>query len=104
MPTMSVVWLGGLILLSPVFATFQNYGFIPSKALVAPTYQTYGRPPLLYAAEYLPQVGKQSSLTTWLVYSGLYSTHKLAEPLPGGGQRWRQDGVGRGSRDTLFCR
>ena len=86
-PAVSAVWLGCLILLSPVFATFQNYGFISSEALVAPTYQTYGRPALLYAAEYLPQVGKQSSLTTWSVYSGLYSTHNLAEPLPAGMNR-----------------
>lgn len=84
MPTLSVVWLGGLIFLSPVFATFQNYGFIPSKALVAPTDQTYGRQALVYGAEYLPHVGKQSSYMTWKFYLGLYSTHNLAEPLPAG--------------------
>ena len=81
-PLFAVAWLASLIALSPVFSTFMNYGFIPNSSLVAPRYDTFGRPPLIYGAEYLPQINKESGLFTWAVYLHLLATRDLAESLP----------------------
>jgi len=102
MPVLSIGWLASLIVLSPLLSTFRNYGFIPSPLLVAPRYQTFGRPPLLYDAEYLPQVKKQSSLTTLLTYGRLLATHDLAEPLSGN-TRNSERGGGAESPSTTKC-
>ncbi len=83
-PVLSLAWLASILALSPLLATFQNYGFLADAQLVAPRYQTFGRPPLLYAAEYLPQIQNERSLTTLTTYRALLATHDLAEPLPGG--------------------
>ena len=85
MPVLSLAWLASMITLGPLLATFHNYGFLPNKILVAPRYQTFGQPPLLYAAEYLPQIGEEASFVTLQRYEELLTTHRLAEPLPATG-------------------
>lgn len=101
-PVLSLAWLASLLALSPLLATFQNYGFLANAILVAPRYQTFGQPPLLYAAEYLPQIKKEKSLTTLETYEELLDTYHLAEPLPGGSAATGR-GDGPGTRRAATC-
>jgi hypothetical protein len=101
-PVLSLAWLASFVALSPLFATFQNYGFLSNAILVAPRYQTFGQPPLLYAAEYLPQIKKESSFATLATYQGLLATHRLTEPLPGGNKATARGG-GPGTRRATTC-
>jgi hypothetical protein len=78
---LSLAWLVSFIALSPLLS-FQNDGFIPSSDLVAPRYQTFGQPPLLYISGFLPQVDKTqfSAFRNLVTYQDLLTTHRLAEP------------------------
>jgi hypothetical protein len=76
------------VALSPVFASFENYGFYPIAAVSAPTHLTYGEFPELLGVigEYLPNVSSSSgaentAAPTLTLYRDLFNGHAEAKAL-----------------------